>query len=48
MGNMHKKFGEIRQQGFRVMRADRQTNKQADNYNTSQRHVAKLKFYEPM
>jgi len=27
-GNMHKKFGKVRLRSFRVIRADRQTDKQ--------------------
>jgi len=39
-GNMHKKFGEVRLCGFRVMRTDRQTDKHTDKLETIQRWSA--------
>jgi len=32
-GNKHRKFGAVQLHGFRVMRADRQTNKQGQSNN---------------
>jgi len=47
-GNMRKKFGENRPRGFRVMRADRQTDKQADILITILRNPAEAKYTEPI
>jgi len=41
--NMHKKFGEVRPCGFRVIQADGQTNKQT--YNTHQLSLASFWGY---